>query len=1042
MSSRKRQMIAQQIRDQFAKTYRGDEAECLTAMLPLARMEEHAYDRAAHRAKKWIEQIRASEKSIPAVSEMLSKFGLSSAEGIAMMCLAEALLRIPDKSTAEALIHDKLTEQDWSNILGKDDGWLLGAAGWGLKLTGKLVGLDKALAFSPGQAIGSLVSKFSQNVVREAMQHVIKWMADQFVLGETMKDACARSKKLVDQKSRISFDMLGEGARTMKDAERYFISYADAIKTAGLFNRSNPRAAVSGISVKLSAFHPRYEATQSERVLTELVPKVIHLAELAAQEKMFMIIDAEEADRLSLSLDVLDETLAHGKFADWEGLGLAVQAYQKRALATIDKVAALAKLHNRRLIVRLVKGAYWDTEIKRAQERGLADYPVFTRKATTDVSYLACARKILEANTWIQPMFGTHNALTIASIIEMAREDNRLEFQRLHGMGEELYKHVKQLGYRTCIYAPVGDHSTLLAYLVRRMLENGANSSFVNQLYNPHIPIESLVANPVALMESTKPVQHPAICLPSQLYAPERINSPGVDVTNPPEIFPLMDKVKLAAAQVYTSAPIIDGKLYPNKALYEHGPGEKGKTVGRITPATMEQADEAMECAHKAFPAWTIRSVAERAACLEKLADLILERKHEFLALLIHGGGKTVVDGLNEIREAVDFCRYYAARARFDFQTHELPGPTGETNLYSMHGRGVFVCISPWNFPLAIFLGQVAAALVAGNTVVAKPAPQTPLIAALTVLTAFEAGIPNGALQLITGGADIGERLVSSLYCSGVAFTGSVAAAQKINRTLAARDGPIAPLIAETGGQNAMIVDTSALPEQVVDDVVTSAFRSAGQRCSALRVLYLPEDTAVKITSMLIGAMQELKVGHPALLSTDVGPMIDRAAVQRLEMHVEKLRAEASEIYTLPLPSDCKDGNYFSPQVWEIQNIRWLEGEVFGPILHIIRYHPDNLIQVFDDIHSTGFGLTGGIHTRLDSMMEKARDFMPVGNLYINRSMIGAVVGSQPFGGHGLSGTGPKAGGPLYLHRFAVERVTSINTAAAGGNTTLLMQIK
>ena len=713
---------------------------------------------------------------------------------------------------------------------------------------------------------------------------------------------------------RFSFDMLGEGARSAADAERYWQSYANAIEAVGKFQAAGKYPRASGISVKLSALHPRYEMAQRPRVMKEMVPRLVALCEQAAQLNIPLTIDAEEADRLQLSLEIAAALLDQAKLGDWQELGFAVQAYQKRAPAVIDYITALARAHKRRLGVRLVKGAYWDTEIKRAQERGWDDFPVFTRKAGTDVSYLACAQRMLAAD-WINPVFGTHNAMTVAHILELAPDPSRIEFQRLHGMGEDLYRLIQKEGFGCCVYAPVGDRDILLGYLVRRILENGANSSFVHRLFDRNIPVEELIADPVEELQSYAQLRHPVIRRAPDLYVPERRNSQGIDLTDPFVTGPLLAEIERF-----------------NQQPYPH-----------IRRCSVEDLQRPMAPRSAAYPAWSQTPVEKRARCLEKLGDLIEKTRAELMALLISEAGKTIPDALTEIREAADYCRYYAWRAREDLRTYDLPGPTGERNQIRLVGRGVFACISPWNFPLAIFLGQVTAALVAGNAVIAKPAPQTPLIAYRLKHLVYEAGFPADAFHVVPGGPKIGADLVNLPELAGVAFTGSTATGRAINLALAQKPGPIVPFIAETGGQNALIVDSSALPEQVVDDVITSAFRSTGQRCSALRVLYLPESTADKILAMLKGAMLELRIGDPGLLATDIGPVIDEPARHKLLDHIMRLKSEAREIATVELDPACAEGTFIAPQAWEIPSIGWLEGEVFGPILHVIRYRPDDI---------------------------------------------------------------------------------------------------
>jgi RHH-type proline utilization regulon transcriptional repressor/proline dehydrogenase/delta 1-pyrroline-5-carboxylate dehydrogenase len=1027
------------LRRTLADLYRADETALAETLLTAAQLTPSQLEHAERDAQRWIETIRNTKKSLLGVAEMLSHFGLNTREGTALMCLAEALLRIPDAATADALIRDKLTSTDFDTHLGTDSTWLLRAAGWTLNLTGKIVAEPDQAHSTPSAMLGLLNNRLGHGAVREAVRHAMGWLGNQFVLGTDIHNATKRASKLGTTTARFSYDMLGEAARTAADVDHYYSDYLKTIAVTGATNRAHPQLAPSGISVKLSALHPRYEAAQAERVYDEMVPRLIALAEAAAHENIFMIIDAEEADRLVLSLNVLERTLMQAKLGNWEGLGLAVQAYSKRAGAVIDAAATMAAHFKRRMIVRLIKGAYWDTEIKRAQERGWSDFPVFTRKLTTDVSYLACAKQLLTHSAWLSPVFGSHNALTIASIIAIAPKPDALEFQRLQGMGEELFNQLEAEGYRTCVYAPVGNHEILLGYLVRRLLENGANSSFVNQLSDPRIPLTSLTANPVAKLAALANKRHPKVILPIDLFAPERVNSSGLDLTDATVTTPLLTAIATTWQQKWSAAPLIKGISRIEESAHPiYDPSQQSRIVGQVHSATPEQVKEAFAVAQTGFATWRQRSANDRATTLEQWADHLHSNQAALIALLGREAGKTINDAVAEVREAIDFCRYYAARARIDCVPHLLPGVTGERNELHLQGRGVFGCISPWNFPLAIFVGQIAAALAVGNSVVAKPAPQTPLIAAFACHLALQAGIPDTVLQLLLGDASIGAELIAHPNLAGIAFTGSVATAKTINRTLANKTGAIIPFIAETGGQNALIVDSTALPEQVIDDVITSAFRSAGQRCSALRLLCVPHATADKITTMLKASMQELVLGDPLDLTTDIGPVIDKAACERLHAHSNKLRAHATEHYSLPLPHACTNGTFFGPQLWEIPTISVLTEEVFGPILHIVRYHPAELSQLITDINATGFGLTGGVHSRIAAMTEQVTQQLHVGNLYINRSTIGAVVGCQPFGGVGLSGTGPKAGGPHYLPRFGVEYCISTNTTAAGGNASLM----
>ena len=999
-------MVSDRFLADIAALYRADEDVCLNRLFDAAQLNGAERSKAVLRAKRWIEEIRRTHKPQVSVTDLLARFGLTSQEGLALMCLAEALLRIPDRATADALIRDKLGETHWNEALGTDAPWSINAAGWALSITGRIIDLDDPTKQNPGSVLGRLVSRLGQPVIREAIRHSMQWLADQFVMGETIEGALQRAEPAMQKGTRYSFDMLGEGARTASDADRYYQDYANAIEAVGQFQKGKDFRRPSGISVKLSALHPRYEMAQKDRVLKELVPRIAALCEKAAHYNIPLTIDAEEAERLQLSLEVAAALIRQMNTGNWQGLGFAVQAYQKRAPAVIDFFADQARSAQKRIHLRLVKGAYWDTEVKRAQERGWDDFPVFTRKASTDVSYHACARRMLAASDCINPVFGTHNALTVAHIAELAGGIDRIEFQKLHGMGDDMHHIMEREGFGCCVYAPVGNHEVLLGYLVRRILENGANSSFVHRLLDKNVPIQDLVADPVEEVKAYPTLRHPYVQRPSDLFGIERRNSSGLDLNDPFVTQPLLAVIEKGTAALNISNIVSVGMMFEKARL--------GHAV------------------------WSRISVDHRAGCLQKLADLLEQTRPVLMSLLVKEAGKTIGDALGEVREAVDFCRYYAAEARSHFKVKEFVGPTGERNSMHFVGRGVFVCISPWNFPLAIFLGQVAAALVSGNSVIAKPAPQTPQIAAYVTGLVREAGIAPEVFQLAFGGVDMGAALVAHADVAGVAFTGSTTAARAINQVLAAKNGPIVPLIAETGGQNAMIVDGSALFEQVIDDVVTSAFRSAGQRCSALRVLCLPEATADKILAMLGGTMQELCIGDPAKLSTDIGPVIDGEAKQRLLQHVERLKKDAKLIALTPF-TETVTGLYVHPQVWEIPAIDWLTGEVFGPILHVVRYKPEKLGELIKQINATGFGLTAGLHSRIESTVRYVESELNVGNFYVNRSMIGAVVGVQPFGGEGLSGTGPKAGGPHYLYRFVHERVTSNNVTAAGGNASLLM---
>jgi RHH-type proline utilization regulon transcriptional repressor/proline dehydrogenase/delta 1-pyrroline-5-carboxylate dehydrogenase len=1021
--------------------YRLEETEAVERVLGAGALPADTDARISARARVLVAEARRRRLGKGGIDALLHEYALSTPEGVALMCLAEALLRIPDAATVDRLIRDKLAPADWARHLGHSDSLLVNASTWALMLTGRLLanGADES---DLAAALRRLLARSGEPMVRQAVTAAMRVLARQFVMGRTIEEALERARTPERQGYRHSYDMLGEAARSAGDARRYFDAYGAAIGAIGATVGGRDVVAAPGISVKLSALHPRYEEAQRARVLRELTPVLTALALRAKEAGIGFTIDAEEAERLELSLDLIAALAADPTLAGWNGMGLAVQAYQKRALPLLDWLADLARRSRRRLMLRLVKGAYWDSEIKRSQERGLGGYPVFTRKMSTDVSYLACAKQILAAGDAFFPQFATHNAHTLAAVLELAGDGGDYEFQRLHGMGEALYEQVvgaEKLGRPCRVYAPVGSHEDLLAYLVRRLLENGANTSFVNRLVDEQAPIDEIVADPGARVAALKEKPHPRIPLPRDLYGSERRNARGIDLSNPARQTALAEAME-AAAGPWQAAPIIGGSEREGAARPALDPADRRREIGRVSETSAEQIEESLALAAAAAPGWNKAPAAQRATALENAADLLETRLADFMALIVREGGRTIPDALAELREAVDYCRYYALRARADFATPMLlPGPTGERNSLMLEGRGVFACIAPWNFPLAIFMGQAVAALAAGNAVIAKPAEQTPLIAAAAVRLLHEAGIPGDVLHLLPGdGPSVGSPLVRDPRIAGVAFTGSTETARAINQALAQRPGPIIPFIAETGGQNALIVDSSALPEQVVGDAITSAFNSAGQRCSALRVLFLQEEIAPRVLDMLEGAMRELTIGDPGLLSTDVGPVIDEAAREALAAHAARMSREGRLIAELPLPPGSAHGVFFAPRAFEIDRLDLLEGEVFGPILHVIRWRADALDQVLDAIASTGYGLTLGIHSRIDETVRRVHERLHVGNTYVNRNMIGAVVGVQPFGGEGLSGTGPKAGGPHYLHRFATERTLSIDTTASGGNATLL----
>ena len=979
----------------FAAPYAEDD-DAIAARL-LAASDRENRSAIETRARALIGAIRSERSGFGGVEELLREFSLSTKEGVALMVLAEALLRIPDAETADRLIEDKLAAGDFEHHHAKSGALLVNASVWALALSAKTIQPGD----TPENIVGALAKRIGLTAVRTAMRQAMRIMGRHFVFGENIAGALARAKEA--PRYRYSFDMLGEGARTAADAARYREAYRNAIEALGRSKGGETIIARPGISVKLSALHPRYEAISRERVLHELVPVVLELALAAKEHGLQFTIDAEEADRLELSLDAIAAVFGDSALAGWDGFGIAVQAYQKRASAVIGWFANLAAQLGRRATVRLVKGAYWDTEIKRAQERGLDGYPVFTRKAMTDLNYEACARQLLALRPQLYPQFATHNALTVASVLAMAGNLDGFEFQQLHGMGEALYEKLlaenEELACR--VYAPVGAHADLLAYLVRRLLENGANSSFASASANPDVPVETLLRAPAEEM-ATRGARNARLPLPRDLYG-VRKNSAGVEFGHRASLQALRDEIESST---------------PGKAASPHAP------------------QQALDIACENFAHWQAAPAEMRASALERTADLLEARRGRFLAMLQGEGRKTLDDALGELREAADFCRYYAAEARRLFaEDMPLPGPVGERNVLRLVGRGAFVAISPWNFPLAIFMGQVTAALAAGNTVVAKPAEQTPRIAAEATALLHEAGIPQTALLFVPGDGETGAALVSDPRVAGVVFTGSTEVAQRINRALAAKDGPIVPLIAETGGINVMVTDASALPEQVTDDVVTSAFRSAGQRCSALRLLLVQKEVAEKIIGMIVGAARELRIGDPREIATHVGPVIDGEAQERLKRHIETMKKIAKLRFAGAVPGD---GNYVAPHIFEIASAEDLREEVFGPILHLLAYERKNLDVTLDALARKGYRLTAGVHSRIDAMTELVARKLGAGNVYANRNMIGAVVGVQPFGGSGLSGTGPKAGGPHYLLRFASEQTITINTAAAGGDATLI----
>ena len=1004
------------------------------ALLAKASLARDAEERIDTTATGMIEAIRSKSSGLGGVEELLREYSLSTPEGLALMVLAEALLRVPDAATSDQLIEDKLSQGDFLHHETQSGALLVSASAWALGVTARVIQPGE----TPHSMIGQLVKRLGLPAVRTATKQAMRVLGSHFVLGQTIEEALDRARSGAGRLFRYSFDMLGEGARTQEDADRYFASYSSAITAIGEAAGNEPLPARPGISVKLSALHPRYEWVSRERVMKELVPVLLDLAQQAKQYDMNFTVDAEEADRLELSLDVIAAVFADPSLEGWDGFGLAIQAYQKRAIEVIDWIDALAAHHNRRMMVRLVKGAYWDSEVKRAQERGLDDYPVFTRKAMTDLNYVACAERLLAARPRLYPQFATHNALTVASILERAGSVDGFEFQRLHGMGDSLYQHLlaARPGLACRTYAPVGGHSDLLAYLVRRLLENGANSSFVSVAADPNVPVASLLTRPQAIIATAEKARHPKLPMPADLYAPRRRNSAGVELGHAASLDGLLAEIDAAKAVAPNAVPLINGQALAGTPRVLLSPIDGQTPIGTVIEADADGANQAMLAARKGFRAWDRTPAATRADILKKAADLLESNRGRLLHLLRVEAGKTLDDALSELREAVDFCRYYAAEARDICGEGEvLSGPTGEDNRLVRRGRGVFVCISPWNFPLAIFLGQVTAALAAGNAVIAKPAEQTPLVAFEAIRLLHEAGVPTQALHFVPGAGETGAALVAHSATGGVAFTGSTETAWRINRSLAAKDGPIVPLIAETGGINAMIVDATALSEQVSDDVVMSAFRSAGQRCSALRLLCVQDDVADKMIEMIAGAAKELKIADPREPSTHIGPVIDAEAKAGLAAHIAAMKTSAKCQYAGSAP---EQGTYIAPHIFELNAVSDLKREVFGPILHVVRWKSGQLDSLLDAIDALGYGLTLGVHTRIDTVVEKIVDRLDAGNCYINRNMIGAVVGTQPFGGSRLSGTGPKAGGPDYLRRFTLEQTVTVNTAAAGGNASLI----
>jgi RHH-type transcriptional regulator, proline utilization regulon repressor / proline dehydrogenase / delta 1-pyrroline-5-carboxylate dehydrogenase len=1018
-----------------AQALRSDEAQAVQACVGLAAVDPETQKAVAQQARHWVASVRDAHSKSKGMRAFFTQMDLSSEEGVGLMCLAEALLRVPDSASVDALLADQLASGA-GVAEAQRAGWFAHAAHWGLML-GAEVMVPKASSSPWAGVIQGMVKRLSAPVVRQSVRAVMAQLGEHFVLGETIESAVKRATRTADDFYTYSYDMLGEAAVTEADAQRYFEAYQHAIEVLKDAHDTRPLLQRPGISIKLSALHARYTWDQRDRCVPVLVERLTQLVQLAQASRVSLTLDAEEANRLVLSLDILEQLFAQPDIAGWGGLGLAVQAYQKSAVAVIEGCIALARQYKTQMPIRLVKGAYWDSEIKDAQVHGI-DFAVFTRKISTDVSYLACVRLLFEAKDAVFPQFATHNAHTVASILQMA-QGRPFEFQCLHGMGQVLYDHVKaDVPVQCRIYAPVGSHQTLLPYLVRRLLENGANTSFVNQLVNPEILVDRLIACPIAAVRALEVIPHPRIPDAAHLYS-DRQNAQGLDFNDPW----VLDSAAVAmteAAQHDFSVMISEDAAAEQAQHAVMGPVQRDKALGTVQTCSVDAVEAAVVSAQLAYRSWRDESIEARAACLNRAADALEAQCFHFMSLCVREAGKTWQDALDEVREAIDFLRYYAQQSCVSLQAQVCPGPTGEANTWRPVGRGVILCLSPWNFPVAIFTGQVSAALVAGNAVLAKPASQTVVLASEMVRLFHASGIPESVCQLLPGGHDVvGEPLVADNRVQGVMLTGSTRTAQVIAQNLAARSGPIVPLIAETGGQNVMIVDSTALPEQVVVDVVDSAFKSAGQRCSACRVLYLQAEIADHIIELLVGAMSLIRMGDPLYFSTDIGPVIDDQARDHLRNHVQYLDSIGATCLAHCQMPEGIEGSFFPPHLYEIESLSQLKDEVFGPILHVVRYERSDLNAVLDAIHSTGFGLTLGIHSRILGEAERIAHQVDVGNVYINRNMVGAVVGVQPFGGDHLSGTGPKAGGPWYLQRLCKEQTLSVNTTAVGGNASLLI---
>ena len=995
------------LRQAVTDAYRRDEIEAVQDMLQRAQMTDEERNAASELARRLVTQVRSSRTKASGVDALMHEFSLSSEEGVALMCLAEALLRIPDNATRDRLIADKISEGNWKSHLNNSPSLFVNAAAWGLLITGKLT--TNTSEKNMGSALSRIISKGGAPLIRQGVNYAMRLLGKQFVTGQTIEEALQNGKEREKMGYRFSFDMLGEAAYTEEDANRYYNDYVQAIHAIGKDAAGQGVYEGNGISVKLSAIHPRYSRAQHERVMSELLPRLKELFLLGKKYDIGINIDAEEANRLELSLDLMEALVSDPDLAGYKGIGFVVQAYQKRCPFVIDYLIDLARRNNQKLMIRLVKGAYWDSEVKWAQVDGMDGYPTYTRKVHTDISYLACARKLLDAQDAVFPQFATHNAYTLGAIYQMGKGKD-FEHQCLHGMGETLYDQVvgpQNLGRRVRVYAPVGTHETLLAYLVRRLLENGANSSFVNQIVDENISIDHLIKSPFDTIAEQGIHLHPALPLPRNLYGKDRLNSQGVDFSNETVLQNLQEKLNQASSEDFHAASIVNGEARNvGEAQPVRNPADHNDVVGTVSFADAALAQEAIGAAVAALPEWSAKPASERADCLRRFADLLEQHTPALMMLAVREAGKTLNNAVAEVREAVDFCRYYANEAE-----NTLPKDAKAV--------GAIVAISPWNFPLAIFTGEVVSALAAGNTVIAKPAEQTSLIATYAVSLMHQAGIPTSALQLVLGAGDVGSALTGDTRIGGVIFTGSTEVARLINKALSKRDdNPV--LIAETGGQNAMIVDSTALPEQVCLDVLNSAFDSAGQRCSALRILCVQEDVADKMVNIIKGAMDELVVGKPTQLTTDIGPVIDAEAQQNLLAHINRMKGIAKAYHEVKTAADVDSNNstFVRPILFELNNLNELQREVFGPVLHVIRYRASELDQLIDQINAKGYALTSGVHSRIEGTVEHVRDRIEAGNIYVNRNIVGAVVGVQPFGGHGLSGTGPKAGGPFYLQRL------------------------